>query len=143
MTELIQRLQPYVSHFSLEIPKKCKHGDTVTVGGRITSIVNLTDFDVNEGVYLTIDDDIGEFSASIAPKAYGIYKEKFGDLAIGDTVLLFGRVFCVDTTHSYVGRNGKRVTVDNHKEETKRILVAQVAPLPKEKPKKVVEPKAE
>jgi hypothetical protein len=149
MADLMNKLKPYVSVFSAAVPLQCKHGDTVTVGGKVTGIVNmkellknaLDDEFKNEGVYLTLDDEIGEVQVCIGPKAYEIFEAKYGEVKVGDVLLAGGRVHVLDTTHSYEGARGKTVTVDMHKDETIRILAYQIAPLPDEQPKKILEPK--
>lgn len=139
--ELIEKLQPYVTSFSTTVENHQKHGDTVTVGGVVKSIVNLMDLlsgtDDTEGVYITLDDGVGEVSLCLAPKAFEIYEKKFGPLEVGKVILSEGKVFRLDTTHTYEGARGKKVTVDKHKKDTIRVLGYQAAPLPDEEPKKV------
>lgn len=149
MAELIHKLRPHVTAFSATVPKQ-EHGDTVTVGGKVIGILNMTDIlkDSKEeyrdaGVYITIDDELGETQLCLAPKAYDIYIKSHGELHLGDIILAEGRVHRLDTTHSYEGARGKTVTVDKHEQETIRVLSYQVKPLPEDKTKKVVAPKAE
>jgi hypothetical protein len=151
MTELWQKLQPYVSVFSAALPLNCEHGDTVTVGGKVTSILNMmeimqdsTDEGLrNEGIYITLDDGIGENNLCLAQKAYKIFQAKYGEIKVGDVLLAEGKVYRLDTTHSYEGARGKKITVDKHKTETLRVLAYDVVPFRDEEPKKVVEPKVE
>jgi hypothetical protein len=147
--ELVQQLQPYVTAFSTTVQNHSKHGDTVAVGGVVTSVLNLMELLSNaldeefrtEGVYVTLDDGIGEFSVCLAPKAYEIFEKKYGKLEVGKVILAEGKVFRLDTTHSYEGARGKKVTVDKHKKDTIRVLAYLAAPLPEEKPKKILEVK--
>lgn len=134
MTNLIQRLKPFVSTFSASL-KADSHGETVTVGGKVTAILNMTDF--GEGIYVTLDDSIGETQIVLSPKAYELYTKHNGELKKGDEVLVEGKVLRLDTSHSYVDKKGKKITVDKHKTETVRVLAYQIAPLPEDKPKKV------
>lgn len=140
--EIVQKLKPYVTAFSAAIPTQHKHGDTVTVGGVVTGVLNLMELLSGaldeelktEGVYVTLDDGIGEVNLCLAPKAYQIYEKKFGPLQVGSIILAEGKVFRVDTTHSYEGARGKKITVDKHKQDTIRVLGYQAAPLPEDKP---------
>jgi aspartyl-tRNA synthetase len=134
MTNLIQRLQPFVTTFSASL-KGDSHGETVTVGGKVTAILNMTDF--GEGIYVTLDDSVGEVETVLSPKAYELYVKHSGELKKGDEVLVEGKVMRLDTSHSYNDKKGKKVTVDKHKTETVRVLAYQIAPLPKDKVKKV------
>lgn len=134
MTNLIQKLKPFVSNFSASI-KSDSHGETVTVGGKVTAILNMTDF--GEGIYVTLDDSIGEIQAVLSEGALEKFVSHNGELKVGSEVLVEGRVFRLDTSHSYEDKRGKKVTVDKHKSETVRVLAYQIAALPEEKPKKV------
>lgn len=142
MSNLIQRLQPYVSTFSAALKTKFQHGDTVIVGGKVTSVLNLMELvqenseGLNkEGVYVTLDDSIGEIQLVLSPKAFFSYEKVFGTLKTGDAILAEGRVFRLDTSHSYKNKSGVKVTSDKHKTETIRVLSYQVAPLPEGEPK--------
>lgn len=138
---LIQQLKPFVSAFSAEIPLKFTHKDVVTIGGQVKSILNLahlleTSFDKElreEGIYVTIDDGVGETNIVIAPPALDIYEKHHGPLHIDDVIVAEGRVFRLDTTHTYQGAQGKRITTDNHKYENLRVLVYQLAPVAPQK----------
>lgn len=145
--ELVKKLKPYVSTFSEAVSTQYKHGDVITVGGVVTDILNMMELFPDslgtEGVYVTLDDGIGINQMAIAPKAFQIYQKNHGEIKVGDILLAEGRLFRLDTTHTYEGPRGKKVTVDNHKEETLRVLAYQVAPLPDDKPKKVLEPTVE
>lgn len=141
-TSLIQRLKPYVSAFSEEIAAKHKHGERLIVGGTVTGILNLSQllessFDEElrkEGVYVTLDDGVGECTVVLVPLALDAYEATYGPLQKGDIILAEGRVFRLDTTHTYKGAKGKTVTVDKHDKETVRVLSYQLAPLPEEQP---------
>lgn len=145
--ELVQKLKPYVSTFSAAIPTQYKHGDVITVGGVVTDILNMMDLlssahkqeDRTEGVYLTLDDGIGLNQIAIAPKAFDVYIKNNGMIKIGDTLIAEGRLFRLDTTHTFEGPRGKKMTVDKHTEETVRVLAYQIALLPEDKPKKQLE----
>ena len=148
--ELVQKLKPYVSTFSEAVSTQYKHGDVITIGGVVTDILNmmelLSDTDkpnTTEGVYVTLDDGIGINNMVIAPKAFEIYQKNHGKISVGDILLAEGRLFRLDTTHTYEGPRGKTVTVDKHEEETLRVLAYQVAPLPEDEPKKVLAPTVE
>lgn len=141
MTEnLISQLKPYVTAFSAEIPLKFKHTDVVVVGGVVKNILNLhqlleDSFEKElreEGVYVTIDDGVGELNLVLAPPAFHSYQAAFGELKTGDVILTEGRVFQLDTTHTYQGAQGKRITVDNH-DQSLRVLVYNLAPVPPSK----------
>lgn len=151
MVSLWQELEPYVSAFSATLPLRHQHGDTVTVGGEVTGILNMMNImqDAYEedfrtdGVYVTLDDGIGESYLCVAPTAFQTYEEKHGELKIGQVVLVEGKLHRLDTTHSYKNAKGKKVTIDKHPDDALRVLVYQMAPLPKKTKKKIVKPKAE
>jgi hypothetical protein len=147
--ELVQKLKPYVTAFSTSVENHHEHGDTVTVGGVVTDVLNLMELlsDATnqefrtEGVYITLDDGIGEVNLCLAPKAYQIYEKKFGPLEKGKVILAEGKVFRLDTSLTYEGARGKKVVIDNHDKDTIRVLGYQAAPLPEDEPKKVLEVK--
>jgi hypothetical protein len=61
---LIKRLKPWISVFSAEINMHNQHGDNVKVGGKITSIFDISSFalELKEDdveACITIDDSIG------------------------------------------------------------------------------------
>jgi aspartyl-tRNA synthetase len=127
MTNLVQRLKPFVTKFSASLNAN-SHGETVTVGGKVTAILNMTDF--GEGVYLTLDDGIGETQVVLSPKAYELYVKNNGELNKDDAVIVEGKVGRLDTSHSYDDKKGKKITVNKHKTETVRVLSYQIALLP-------------
>jgi aspartyl-tRNA synthetase len=129
MTSLFQQLKPFVNTFSASI-KPDSHGETVTVGGKVVAILNMTAFD--EGIYVTLDDGIGESQIVLSPKAYELYEKNNGELKLDDIVVVEGRVLRLDTSHSYDDKKGEKVTVNKHKTETVRVLSYQIAPLPEE-----------
>ena len=148
MTELVQKLKEHVTVFSAAIPTQCEHGDEVKVGGKVTAILNLSEIlqesnHDTEGIYITLDDGVGETQLCLPPRAYELYLENFGELAIGDVLLAQGRVHYLDTTHTFEGSRGKKVTVDKHPEDTIRVLTYLLVPFSNEKPKKVIKPKSE
>lgn len=94
---VVQKLRPYVTSFSEAIATQYKHGDTVRVGGKIVSILdigNLTGMyehngkTVTEGVYVTLDDGVGLNHLVIIRGAYmkclEMYGFKIGDLVVAD-----------------------------------------------------------
>jgi aspartyl/asparaginyl-tRNA synthetase len=127
MTNLFQQLKPFVTAINSSI-KADSHGKTVTVGGKVIAILNMTDF--GEGIYLTLEDGIDEVQVVLSPKAYESYVKHSGELKKNDVVLVEGRVVNLDTSHSYEDKKGKKVTVNKHKTETVRVLSYQIAPLP-------------
>lgn len=145
MADLIRKLKPHVSTFSAAVPTHYKHGDTITVGGVITNVLNMTELldyeedDSNQlGVYITLDDGIGK-NEIVLPNHLFLKAKQLFDMKLGDVVLAEGRLFRVDTTHTYEGQRGKKVTVDNHDTETLRVLTYIISPLPEENLKKEVE----
>jgi hypothetical protein len=144
--ELIEKLQPYVTAFSTTVENHQKHGDKVVVGGVVTHVLNMVELlsgaleeeFKTDGIYIMLDDGVGEISLCLAPKAYDIYVQKFGPLEVGKVILAEGMVFRLDTTHSYEGARGKKVTVDKHEKDTVRVLGYQAAPLPEDKPKRIL-----
>ncbi|MDK2600516.1 hypothetical protein QO179_23755 [Bacillus stercoris] len=148
---IVQKLKPYVTTFSAAVPIHCKHGDEVTVGGKVTQVLNLSDIlketedkdFQTEGVYVTLDDGVGNNQIVLPSEIFKKASETFNGINIGDIFLAEGRVFQLDTTHTYKKANGKTVTVDNSNDETTRILAWDIKPLPSEEAKKVVEPQAE
>lgn len=137
MTELVQKLRPYVSVFSAALPER-KIGDRVVVGGVVTGFVNIGQLFEgteaagysDEGVYVTLDDAIGEVEVCLHQHAYRIYEKNHGPIQLGDVILAEGLIGVVDTTHTFKGPMGKRITTDIHKEDTRRVLSYQAAPLP-------------
>lgn len=132
---IVQKLIPHVSTFSEAVPIKYKHGDTITVGGVITEILNVSDLlpkneegKDQEGVYVTLDDGVGYNQIVVPTIAYETYKEQY-DLQPGMIVLCEGKVFELDTTHTFKNKRGKTVTIDNHEEQTIRILSWKIEPL--------------
>lgn len=146
MDNIVQLLKPHITTFSAAVPLQHKHGDVVTVGGRIVGILNLHDLLKNslneefqdEGVYLTLDDGVGVSQVVIPGIAYEKYVEEF-NLREGVVVVAKGKVAELDTTHTYKNKRGKTETTDAHKEQTIRVLSWQVRPL-EEKVDKVKEP---
>jgi hypothetical protein len=130
--ELIGKLQPFVSTFSEALKAKFKHGDEVVVGGIITEVFRLNNWlpegAEDEGVYVKLDDGIGYNHLVIPTEAFDQFVEEY-DLDLGSLILAEGRLFTVNTTHSYE-LQGKTVTVDNHKYETTRVLAWELKPLP-------------
>lgn len=141
---LVKKLKPYVTTFSAAVSSQYEHGDTITVGGMVTNIWNVAELlqDATdeafkqEGVYITLDDGVGQ-NHVVLP--YPMFLKK--NITAGDIFLAEGRVCILDTTHTYEGARGKKVTVDKHKTETLRILAWDMIPLPKKEPRKVAEPK--
>lgn len=145
MAELMEKLKPYVSTFSAALPFQFQHGDIVKVGGVVTSILDMMDIlkdasntdNTKEGIYVTLDDEVGENKLVIAQKAYEAFVKQYGQIKLGDILLAEGCFFRLDTTHTYEGLRGKKVTIDNHQSETLRVLAYHIIPLPEEEPKKV------
>lgn len=93
MTDLFNRLKPWVNTFSEEIRLKYKHGDEVHVGGQITSIFDLYKYssDKDPVIQVDIDDGVGESVLLIPIKIYTVCKEKYG-IKEQDVVLARGKV---------------------------------------------------
>lgn len=146
MENIVQLLKPHVSTFSAALPSQYKHGDEVIVGGKIIGILNLHDLLQNaesedfreEGVYLTLDDGVGLNQVVIPAIVYDAYVERF-NLSMGMIVIAKGKVSELDTSNTYKNKRGKTVTVDNHKEQTVRVVSWFVKEL-KPKVDKVKEP---
>lgn len=147
MEELVKTLKPFVTTFSEAIPTHCKHGDEVRVGGQIVDVLDMSQIiegDGEKGVYITLDDGVGHVNVVLPESAYHKYKEAF-QLDKGMVVLVEGRVFVVDTTHTEKpeqkkgklprGKDGevKVRTYNNHDKKTVRVFSWEVTPLPKTK----------
>jgi hypothetical protein len=130
--ELISKLQPFVNTFSEALKTKYKHGDQVVVGGVIKEIFHMNNFlpegSEDQGVYLKLDDGIGYNYLTVPDIAFQQFV-KDHDLKEGSLVLAEGRLFTVNTTHTYE-LEGKTITTDKHEYETTRILCWEIAPLP-------------
>jgi hypothetical protein len=146
--ELIKKLQSHVTSFSTAVPTH-KHGDTVVVGGVVTGILNLNELlsgaldeqFKTEGIYFMLDDGVGETSVCLPPKAFDWFNKKYGSLKEGQVILVEGRIFRLDTTHTFEGARGKKITVDKHDKDTIRVVGYALMPLPEDKPKKILEVK--
>ena len=142
MVRLINQLEPHVSVFSATLPER-EHGDDVVVGGKVTGMLNMmsivqdtSDKELKEeGIYITIDDEIGETELCIPQKAFHRFEETFKPLAIGDVILAKGRVYHLNPTHTYEGPKGKKITVDKEEEKTLRVVASQVLLFPYEEAK--------
>lgn len=130
--ELVSKLRPFVSAFSEVLKQKHKHGDRVMVGGVIVEVFHmnnwLPDGAEDEGVYMKLDDGIGIIDIVIPTPAYEACLRDF-EFGIGSVVLAEGKMVTVNTTHSYK-LEGKTITVDNHKNDTTRVAVWEITPLP-------------
>lgn len=137
MTELVQKLKPYVTAFSASLPQR-EVGERVIVGGVVQSVVNIGQlFEgtneegyTGEGVYIIVDDALGEANICLHQQAYDIYQKNYGAMEPGDIILSEGLIGVVDTTHTFKGALGKRITTDIHTEDTRRVLSYQAVPLP-------------
>lgn len=144
--ELVQKLKPHVTTFSEAIPVLHKHGDTVTVGGKITDILDIAellqeaeeDFR-SEGVYITLDDGIG-INRIVLPYKVFLHEKEQNYLNVGDVILAEGRVHFLDTSHKYKNKQNEQIVSDNHDKREIRVLTYEVKTLPDE-PNKVLEPK--
>lgn len=146
MEELVKTLKPFVTTFSEAIPTHCKHGDEVRVGGQIVDVLDMSQIiegDGEKGVYITLDDGVGHVNVVLPESAYHKYQEAF-KLDKGMVVLVEGRVFIVDTTHTekVKPKKGERnrddaeakvKTYNNHEKKTVRVFSWEVTPLPKTK----------
>jgi len=150
--DLVQKLKPHVTTFSAAISSQYEHGDQIVVGGAITDMFDMTALhgSVEEegadeaGVYLTLDDGVGETKVVLPQMAFHEAQESHGSLDVGKVVLVTGRIYRLDTTHTYESKTGKTTTTDNHEQETLRIVAWEISPLPEEEKrvvKSVVKPK--
>lgn len=130
--KIIAQLQPFVSTFSEALRAKYKHGDEVVVGGLIVEVFRMNDWlpegSNDEGVYLKLDDGVGYNHIVIPTKAFNQFEKEY-NLEVGSLVLANGRMFTVNTTHTYE-LHGKTISLDNHKYETTRVLAWELSPLP-------------
>jgi hypothetical protein len=129
--ELFHKLQPFVSTFSEAIGSKHNHGDTITVGGVVTLIQDINELlpiGDDEGVYMELDDGIGINKLIVPTGAYQDFK-KANDLKIGSIVLAEGRLFVVNTAHTYE-LGGQTIVTDNHGDKTIRLLAWELKSLP-------------
>lgn len=132
MEKMVKQLKPFVTTFSGALPTVCKHGDEVSVGGKIVSVMNMSDLidgPEQKGVYITLDDGVGLTHVVIPEKAYNEYKELY-NLEIGSVVIAKGKVFVVDTSSTFTPKKKDAYTVDNHKYKTTRVFSWSIKPLP-------------
>jgi hypothetical protein len=90
---LVPVLKSLVTTFSEGIKYNCKHRDELCVGGKIVSILNMSQLMANpeEMVYLTLDDDVGKMSLMVPGTIFKQLNEKFS-LTEGMVVLANGRL---------------------------------------------------
>ena len=136
MQGVVTLLKEHVTTFSTMI-KKESHGRDVVVGGVVTNILDIGELlgvdeegTYVEGVYLTVDDGIGEYTVIFSKEYYDSLVMLDKDLFTTDRILLFtGKVFALDTTHTYPNRFDKIVKTHNKTEETTSILSWKVVTL--------------
>lgn len=129
--ELYHKLQPFVSTFSEAIPSKYTHGDVITVGGVVTLIQDINDLlpiGDDEGIYMELDDGIGTNKLIVPTGAFQEFKRN-NELELGSIVLAEGRLFVVNTAHTYE-LGGQTIVTDNHGDKTMRLLAWQLKSLP-------------
>lgn len=129
--ELVHKLQPFVSTFSEVIGSTYNHGDVMTIGGVITVIQRINDFvplEEDQGYYIQLDDGIGINHLIVPTGAVEEFTSNHS-LEIGSIILAEGRLFVVNTAHTYE-LGGQTIVTNNHEDKTMRLLSWQLKTLP-------------
>lgn len=141
---IVEKLKPYVTAFSEELPLRYQHGAEVTVGGKIKKIFKLEDImsdvlqekknkgnidskDLGLGIYITLDDGVGILQIVVPKEVYDFVEKAYG-LYPSQVVIAHGKLAFLDTTHRYM-RNEQEIQVNNHSKEF-RVICWEITPLP-------------
>jgi hypothetical protein len=86
----IAEMKQHVTYFSEQLKREAVHEQDVVVGGKITSIVPLTDFDERYPMYIVILDDlVGQVHVFVPDEMMQVYADEF---QIGNYVFVEGFV---------------------------------------------------
>jgi hypothetical protein len=126
-----------VGLFSAQL-KSVNHGTQVCVGGEIKQIVDTSQWMTDEqleagtdpGVYITLDDKVGETTIVVPIKLYNDYVEKHNPV-LGDIAIAVGKVICLE--FKGVDEITKRpYKIKKHPEQTTYVACYYIGPLPEE-----------
>jgi hypothetical protein len=118
--------------------KHIEHGVQVCVGGEIKSVVDtslwLTDEQleagIDAGVYITLDDQVGETTIVVPTKHYREQSEKHS-LKVGDVAIAVGKMMRIE--FKGVEEQSRRpYKIKNHPEQTTYVACYYIGPLPEE-----------
>jgi hypothetical protein len=138
--EFLAILRPHITAFSEQLPLNFNHGDEVIVGGEVISVfdANQLDGDLSKpefgaialptndfGVYITIDDKVGQTSLVVFQSVYIELLEKLKvDSLVGKVVIAKGQFAQMNKSTRFMTENAELVDIDKHpdKETLPRVL---------------------
>lgn len=136
MSEVVKKIKPFVTTFSPQFNHVEKHGNVETIGGKIVRVLRASDIleevpddEMSSGVYLTVDDDIGEMSIYLPRSVSETFENKNGELTLGTLVLAQGRVHVLNTVHESIMNNGNKSIIHISPNETIRLLAYTLIPI--------------
>ena len=130
--ELISILKPHVTAFSAQLPLNYKHEDEVVVGGEVVSVFNANCFNSSNpvgiqndfGVYLVLDDAIGQISIVIFQSEYQKLLKNVGkDSILGDIVLCEGQYGMMNKSTNFMTEVGAIIKHEKHPNKEEKPLV--------------------
>lgn len=140
--EIISALQPQITAFSAQLLLSHKHGDEVKVGGKVISVFDprLLGFSsdsfpslgvMDMGVYLTVDDGLGEIIIVLFESIYEnlLIEAEEGSLE-GKILLAEGQYAILDKSMDFMTAARRLVRIDSHpSKETKPLVLSYEAKL--------------
>lgn len=144
VAQLIQLLKPHVTDFSAQILKEGKNGEAVICGGKVMSIVDISQFsgfDVlypyeaksvlksnpdaandpsRDIVYVTIDDGVGEILLVVPGPIW-----RRSQPGLQSVIVAKGMLYNLERNMDFLNTQGQKIQL-NGEEEPLRVLVASV-----------------
>lgn len=128
-SKFIRKIKPHISGFSRQIHLSGKHLDKVVSGGRVTSILDMSNWSDSEGsdvVYVRIDDVVGDILILVPGVLWREISASIGDIVIANGVLFELSMEC-----TFKSKAGTDIVVKRGTEPF-RVLVHSIHKLPKE-----------
>ena len=144
MKHIHELIKEHVTGYSAEIPSKFHHGDEISVGGRVISVFDanllspglrpVEDDAKDFGVYIVLDDGLGEIQLTIFQSMYRrLLEESDGDI-MGKLIVGTGQYIVISKSTAAKDFRGRDIIIPTHpdKEERPKVFgfdVKQVQPI--------------
>lgn len=131
--EFLAILRPHITAFSAQLPLSFNHGDEVVVGGEVLSVFDANELDYDPakpqlgalalpandyGVYITIDDKVGQTSLVVFQSVYIELLQRLKvDSLVGKVVIAKGQFAQMNKSTRFLTENAEFIDIEKHPDE--------------------------